>query len=423
MFMVSNQPSCRPGGTASDFVVYSHLIRMLTRIIFRFCILFVVFGSQIYLYARIRRAILKTRLSRPFRRLALVAVALSILLLFVMNFFIAARPLHMAGVPEPVRSILFYLPPVWGFGSLFSAAFLLILTPFARLAGAGRPSLHTATPDSPHSDVDKDRRQFLQTGLAAIAAAPFVASGYGEFYASHAYEVEEVSLAFGRPLKAVQLSDIHAGTYMTPAQMNRYADRVTALRPDLFVITGDFVSNSIIFLPACVEAMASVRTTYGIFACLGNHENWYGRQDKIREEFSRRGIRLLVNENVIINTPKGPFAVSGIDDLKTGKPDLAGTLSGLTSDIPTLLLSHHPEVFPRAAELNVRLTLSGHWHGGQITIPFPGRALSLAHLMTPYPEGLFSRGSSHLYVSRGIGTTFMPIRLNASPEITIFTLT
>ena len=396
---------------------------MLTRVIFRLCILTVVVGSQIYLFTRIRNAILKTRLPGPLRRIALVALAPAICLLFVTNFVIAARPFSVAFLPDLLRSIIFYLPPIWGLGSILSAAMLFIFTPFTRLVSSSRPTGDMAPDDGPTPNVDEDRRRFLRTSLAAVACAPFVASGYGELYGSHAYETMEVPLAFGRPLRVVQLSDIHAGVYMTPAEMKRYADRVAALKPDLFLLTGDFVSNSITFLPECVKAMASVRTTHGIFACLGNHDNWYGHQEKIKEAFSRCAIRLLVNENTLIDTPSGPFAVSGIDDLRSGLPDLDAALAGLAPDMPTLLLSHRPEIFPRAAERGVRLTLSGHWHGGQITIPLPGGAVSVAHLMTPYPEGLFSRGSCHLYVSRGIGTTFTPIRLNARPEITVLTLT
>jgi hypothetical protein len=97
-------------------------------------------------------------------------------------------------------------------------------------------------------------------------------------------------------------------------------------------------------------------------------------------------------------------------------------MKGLEPGIPTLLLSHRPEIFPRAAAAGVEITLAGHYHGGQVKLGLPGMGLSLAHLRTPYPEGLFRLGSAHLYVSRGIGTTFTPVRLNAPPEITLLEL-
>jgi predicted MPP superfamily phosphohydrolase len=125
----------------------------------------------------------------------------------------------------------------------------------------------------------------------------------------------------------------------------------------------------------------------------------------------------------VIRTERGAFAVAGIDDLRAGYPDLEAALSGLDSALPTLLLSHRPEIFPEAAARGIPLTLAGHYHGGQIKLSLPGGDFTLAQLMTPYPEGLYRLAASHLYVSRGIGTTFTPVRLNVPPEITLLHLT
>jgi hypothetical protein len=144
---------------------------------------------------------------------------------------------------------------------------------------------------------------------------------------------------------------------------------------------------------------------------------------EIQAIFRQYQIPLLNNAHQVIRTEKGPFAVAGIDDLRTGSPDLDAALQGLDPLIPTLLLSHRPEIFPQAAERGIPLTLSGHWHGGQIKLSLPGGDISVAHLRTPYPEGLFRITTSHLYVSRGIGTTVTPVRLNAPPEITLLHLT
>ena len=247
-------------------------------------------------------------------------------------------------------------------------------------------------------------------------------SGYGAAYAGKAYDVERLSLPFGRSLRVVQLTDIHAGIYMTPEEMRRYALQVIALEPDLFVLTGDFISNSMAFLPACVEEMSRVRAPFGTFATLGNHEHLWGRPKEIQAVFEQHRIVLLNNSHMVIQSAQGPFAVAGIDDLQWGQPDLEATLRGLAPNIPTLLLSHRPEIFPDAAALGIPLTLSGHYHGGQIKLRLPGGDFSMAHLRTPYPEGLYRIHGSHLYVSRGIGTTFTPVRLNAPPEVTLFQL-
>jgi predicted MPP superfamily phosphohydrolase len=156
---------------------------------------------------------------------------------------------------------------------------------------------------------------------------------------------------------------------------------------------------------------------------MGNHEHWYGEIGYYRALFEQNGIHLLQNEHRVIQTKEGAFAVAGIDDLRWGRPDLGSALQGLDPELPTLLLSHRPEIFPEAAGRGIPLTLAGHYHGGQVKLSLPGGDLSLAHLRTPYPEGLFQRGPARLYVSRGIGTTFTPVRLNAPPEVTLFNLT
>lgn len=165
-----------------------------------------------------------------------------------------------------------------------------------------------------------------------------------------------------------------------------------------------------------------MRARYGRFATLGNHEHWYGKPREIRTVFRQHNIRLLHNAHEVIRTERGPFAVAGIDDLRTGRPDLEAALRWLDPSVPTLLLSHRPEIFPRAADRGIALTLAGHWQAGQIKLSFPGTDLSLAHILSPYPEGLYRIHTSNLYVSRGIGTTVTPVRLNAPPEVTLIQL-
>ncbi len=379
--------------------------------------------AQAYLFACIRQAIRSSRRSDCFKSRAICLVGTSIGLLFALNTYMLLRRIPWVDPPMAAQVGLFYPAAVWNFGSLFSALLLVR----ARVAGGlgqmvsrlFRGQAGQAAPDP----VDLSRRRFLQAGVGGIAAAPIVLAGYGAAYAGKAYDVQELSLPFGRSLRVVQLTDIHAGLYMTGEEMRRYADQVIALQPDLFVLTGDFISNSMAFFPGCVEEMARVRARYGTFATLGNHEHLFGRISEVQEIFRQHRIPLLNNAHQVIQTGRGPFAVAGIDDLLTGRPDLEAALRGLEPAIPTILLSHRPEIFPQAADRDIPLTLAGHWHGGQVKLSLPGGDISLVHLRTPYPEGLYLINFSHLYVSRGIGTTFTPVRLNAPPEVTLFRLT
>jgi uncharacterized protein len=389
----------------------------------RFIIVSLAVFAQIYLFVRIWRAIRSSGRSRRFKAIAAVLVGTAIVLIFAMNGFVLSRPISRTDLSPAAGFVLFYLPAIWVIGSILSALLLLIeemaVSLWRFIFRSGRNTADE-TPDAP---ADPLRRHVLRVGVGGLAAAPFILSGYGAACAGKAWEVRELTLPFGCPLRLVQLTDIHAGPYMSRREMRRYADAVMALEPDLFVLTGDYVSNSIEFLPGCLEEMARVRARYGTFATLGNHEYWVANLRRLQAGFRQYGIPLLQNAHRVIRTGRGPFAVAGIDDLRFGYPDLEAALLRLDPAIPTILLSHRPEIFPEAASQRIALTLSGHYHGGQIKVSLPDGDFSLAHLRTPYPEGLFRIDDSRLYVSRGIGTTFTPVRLNARPEITVINLT
>lgn len=379
--------------------------------------------AQITLFLYIRHVIRSSPRSDRFKSGALFLVGAAIALLFSANWQIMFRPIPWVDPPLAAHYSLFYPPAIWGFGSLFSALLLgltlLILWLVRVIVRLFRVVFGMAAADPPNPG----RRFFLQAGVGGIASVPFILSGYGAAVAAKTHQVRELTVPFGRSLRVVQLTDLHAGIFMTRKEIRRYADQAMALQPDLFVLTGDFISNSISFLPGCLEEMARVQAPYGTFATLGNHEHWYGELRELQAVFRKTGIPLLNNTHQVIQTEQGSFNVAGIDDMRSGRPDLEGALDGQDSGIPTLLLSHRPEIFPRAAARGIALTLSGHYHGGQVKLPLPGGDVSLAHLRTPYPEGLYRMKASYLYVSRGIGTTFTPVRLNAPPEVTLLQLT
>jgi hypothetical protein len=354
--------------------------------------------------------------------LAVALAGILIGVLFAANWHIMYTPIPWVDPPTLVQAVLFYAPAVWSFGSIFSALLLLIAQAIGESARAAARIYRRLAGPPKAAPANPGRRMFLKAGMGGLAAAPFLFSGYGAAYAGRNHVVEELALPFGCRLRVAQLTDIHAGIFMTRDRMRHYVDQVIALKPDLFVLTGDYISNSTVFFPGFAEEMARVRTPYGTFATMGNHEHWYGEIGYYRPIFEANRIHLLQNEHRVIQTEGGAVAVAGIDDLHWGRPDLEAALRGVDPAVPTLLLSHRPEIFPEAARRRIPLTLAGHYHGGQIKLSLPGGDFSLAHLRTPFPEGLYRIGPSHLYVSRGIGTTFTPIRLNAPPEVTLFQL-
>jgi hypothetical protein len=218
--------------------------------------------AQIYLFLRIRALIRSSIRPRPWKQLSLVFAGAAIAALFAANWHIMYTPIPWLNPPTAAQAVFFYAPAIWSFGSLFSALLLLIAQ---AAAGVRRLALWIYRPLAGHRPDDPanpDRRRFLQAGVGGLAAAPFLLSGYGAAYAGRNHLVEELALPFGCPLRVVQLSDVHAGIFMTRDQMRRYVDQVIALRPDLFVLTGDYISNSTRIGGAHLYVSRGIGTTF-----------------------------------------------------------------------------------------------------------------------------------------------------------------
>jgi len=197
-------------------------------------------------------------------------------------------------------------------------------------------------------------------------------------------------------------------------------------------LTGDFVTWEASPEAAVVEALSGLKAPYGIFGCLGNHEAWAHVEDSITRLFAERGTKMLRLENAAIESAGERLNLIGVDYQTRGRfgPPREGIVGKYLEGVEPLmlpgavniLLSHNPNTFDRAAELGIDLSLAGHTHGGQITLEYISPDLSPARLITAYVRGWFQKGESQLYVNRGIGTIFAPVRVGAPPEITIYEL-
>jgi predicted MPP superfamily phosphohydrolase len=218
-------------------------------------------------------------------------------------------------------------------------------------------------------------------------------------------------------LRIGQLSDLHLGHPFTTANTRWAVLQMAIERPDLLVITGDFVSykHVIADLPALLEPL---RARLGIFAVPGNHDYWEGLPE-IRRTLEPLGIQFLLNTHQLVTVNDAQLAVIGVDDLWEGESDLAAALDGVPHDATKLLLSHVPDLADEAAAAGVAVQLSGHTHGGHVRAPVLG-PLALPRHGTRYPLGLLPIGGMHLYVTRGVGG--MPLRFGCPPEATILTL-
>ncbi len=221
-------------------------------------------------------------------------------------------------------------------------------------------------------------------------------------------------------LRIAYLSDLHAGHFMTEADLYRIFERVARHEPELVCLGGDLIERRPEEVLLLGKALSLLQPPLGIFAVPGNHE--YDAEPDLalwRSTLEKHGVEILINRGRRLVHNADSFWLAGVDDLSLGRPDLVRALRGAAEDEPILLLSHHPDFFHEASHVGVDLTLSGHTHGGQIT--FLGRT-PLRHTLLGYWRGIFEEDGAQLYVGRGAGTTKLPLRLNTSGEVPLIRL-
>ena len=303
---------------------------------------------------------------------------------------------------------------------------------------AGRRALALKSATVPLDLSSPGRRHFLKQTAVAVSATPFVASAYGLVYGRLDLEITHQRVVIHRLPRALEgfriahLSDFHISAF-TPAERIRwYATITNGLKPTLVALTGDYIAWDGETQRDVVQALAALRAPCGVFGCLGNHDYETGIEASIAHLFAGVGIRILRQERVPVQWNGGMLNLIGIDYeqlLSSDHPGhrvdryLEGCEKLVTPDLVNVLLSHNPNVFDRAAEMGIDLTLAGHTHGGQLSLEFIHRGLNLSALVMPYTRGLYQKSGGQLYVNRGIGTTGFPIRVGARPEIALLELT
>ncbi|QSQ20791.1 metallophosphoesterase [Pyxidicoccus parkwayensis] len=217
-----------------------------------------------------------------------------------------------------------------------------------------------------------------------------------------------------------QLSDVHCGPHVPEEKVAGWVSRLNALDLDLVAVTGDLITHGDSHVDAVARALGGLRAKDGVYACMGNHDYFTDGEHVVRA-LERNGLTVLRNRGVTVERGGARLYVAGVDDTWTSRHDMARALAARPDGVPTVLLAHDPDLFPQAQARGVELTLSGHTHGGQLSVPWV-RRLSLARLMTRWTAGMYRLGRSWLYVNRGVGTTGPPVRLGAPPELAVITL-
>lgn len=263
--------------------------------------------------------------------------------------------------------------------------------------------------------------------LLIVAAAALLLFGYWQATSPPRLRTAGITVAGWpadqRPLRLILLSDIHvAGPDMPPRRLARIVDRVNALAPDLVLIAGDFVSDKRLSTRWYSEREAArplrgLRARYGVVAVLGNHDHW--RDSKaIRSELEKVGVRVLSNDTV----RAGPLVVGGIDDAFTGHAKPAMVIERMRRlGGRRLVLSHSPDPFPELPA-DAGLVLAGHTHCGQIVLPLFGPLATASRFGERYRCGVIREGGKTLIVSAGLGTSIMPLRIGAPPDMWLLQL-
>ena len=217
------------------------------------------------------------------------------------------------------------------------------------------------------------------------------------------------------------LADLHHGRYVGIDYIDRAVRTANGLAPDLVLLAGDYVLGSDTYIEPCMRALAGLRGRP--LAVLGNHDHW---QDPLRtrdllEELV--GARLIENSGVWIERGDSRIRIGGVGDLWEDTQDpIAACEPETGAGRFRILLSHNPDYACEIDHGICHLMLAGHTHGGQVVIPGIGAPILPSRYGQRFRSGLVETERATVYVTRGIGTGFPPIRLNCRPEIAMIRL-
>jgi hypothetical protein len=269
--------------------------------------------------------------------------------------------------------------------------------------------------------------------VALVGVAGVAAAGLGFFYASQIeprwmdFRMRKTRLPGLSPAfegyRLVQISDLHLAQrkLLTPDRLEGILHRINNLRPDVIVITGDFVSHLDATSREGIARLSILHAPDGVYAVPGNHDYWCN-WPAVAAAVEDAGVRVLCNEHIVVRRKGAPLVIAGVDNVWEGQPDLDHALHGAPNGAPVILLAHEPNYAEIAADDGrVALQLSGHSHGGQIRVPLAG-PLALPDIAWMYPMGDYRVGNMQLYVNRGLGLAELPLRFFCRPEVTTFVL-
>ena len=214
--------------------------------------------------------------------------------------------------------------------------------------------------------------------------------------------------------RIAQVSDLHNAPFW-----EEVVEALEKIKPDIIVLTGDLIDSSKTDVEAALafaQAAAEIAPCYYVS---GNHEAWSpGHWDTLRRGLSRAGVVMLEDEKAVLEREGETVKVLGLRDPAFGSDHATVLTEQAAGEGYTLLLSHRPERFDLYVGAGVDLVFTGHAHGGQFRIPFLGGLIAPDQGFLPeFDAGLYEKNGTSMLVSRGIGNSIIPLRINNRPEI------
>jgi uncharacterized protein len=274
---------------------------------------------------------------------------------------------------------------------------------------------------------DPARRKLLQTAAAGLCIVPLAATAVGVVRRNR-FRVSEVPVAIHNlprdldGLRIVQITDIHLSPFLSEREFADAIDMANETRANIALVTGDLITRPGDPLDACLRQLARLRADAGVLGCLGNHEIYANSEDYVTEQGRLIGIEFLRHQARQVRFGNAVINFTGVDYQRTHRPYLVGTEQLIVPGALNVMLSHNPDVFPVAAAQGYDLTIAGHTHGGQVDVEILHQHVNVARYFTPFVQGLYRRDNSSVYVSNGLGTIGVPVRLGAPPEVSVLRL-
>ena len=227
--------------------------------------------------------------------------------------------------------------------------------------------------------------------------------------------------------RIAQISDLHNAEF--GEHNEELLSILASTDPDIIVITGDLIDSRRTDVDVAIQFAAQAAEISPVYYVTGNHESRLAKEfSQLEAGLRAAGVTVLRNESVILEQRGQQIQLLGVDDItfysENPERQLSENLEKLKKeDLYTVLLSHKPHLMPLYAKAGMDLVFSGHAHGGQFRLPWIGGVLAPDQGFFPkYDSGLYSLGETHLMVSRGLGNSLFPFRVNNPPEIVVVEL-